>query len=272
MNDASRIVLLTGGAGGIGRALTTLLRSEGYTLLVTDLPEALHAAAFAEGPHLSALPLDVRSVEQWQTVLAECRRRFGRLDCCINLAGIIRPGFVLEQDEAAVDLHFDVNLKGVIHGTRLAAGWMCEQGHGHIINISSMAGLAPVMGLSLYSASKFAVRAYSIAAAFELRSRGVYVTTICPDLVDTPMLDLQLDYPDAAALTFSGPPRPLTADAVARAILDAMRRRPLEVALPPARARLAKLGNLFPEWGRRLTARLASTGKSRIMKLRGRGR
>ena len=72
-----------------------------------------------------------------------------------------------------VHRHFDVNVKGVIFGTRAAAARMIPQGHGHVVNIASMAALAPIPGLALYSASKYAVRAFSLAAAEELRAHGV---------------------------------------------------------------------------------------------------
>ena len=81
---------------------------------------------------------------------------------------------------------------------------MIPLGSGHIVNIASLASLVPSPGLALYSASKYAVRAFSLAAAEELREHGVAVTTVCPDAVRTAMLDKQLDYPEAA-LTFTAP-------------------------------------------------------------------
>src|SRR5205823_4569252 len=111
--------------------------------------------------------------------------------------------------------------------------------HGHIINIASMAALAPIPGISLYSASKYAVRGFSLAAAQELRAHGVYVTVVCPDAVQTPMLDAQLAHDEAAA-TFSGP-RLLTVEEVGRAIIgQGLARRPLEIYLPPSRGWLAR--------------------------------
>lgn len=91
---------------------------------------------------------------------------------------------------------------------------MVRQGHGHIVNVAS---LGPIPGIALYSASKYAVRSFSLAAAQELRAHGVAVTTVCPDAVKTPMFDHQIAYREAA-LTFTAP-RVLRVEEVSRVIL-----------------------------------------------------
>jgi 3-oxoacyl-[acyl-carrier protein] reductase len=121
---------------------------------------------------------------------------------------------------------------------------MVARGRGHILNIASLAGIAPVAGLTLYSASKFAVRGFTLAAATDLKPHGVAVTVVCPDAVATPMLALQEDFAEAA-LTFSGS-KPLTVEEVGSAILDALESRPLEVALPHSRAILARFASAAP--------------------------
>ena len=118
---------------------------------------------------------------------------------------------------------------------------------GHIINMASLAGVSPTPGTAIYSATKFGLRAVSIAAAIELRPRGVYVTVICPDLVNTALFDQHVEDadPEAAALVFSGP-RALTVDEVSEAIFRAMCDRPLEIDLPFSRGLLAKLSSAVP--------------------------
>src|SRR6185295_6401487 len=102
---------------------------------------------------------------------------------------------------------------------------------GHIVNIGSLASLSPVPGLSLYVASKFAVRGFTLSAAMELREHGVSVTLIMPDAVETPMLDKQVAYKEAA-MTFSGQ-RPLTVHDIERLIVDTvLPYKPLEAAIP----------------------------------------
>ena len=130
-------------------------------------------------------------------------------------------------------------------GTQTAARQMVRQGSGHIVNISSMAGIAPIPGIASYTASKFAVRGFSLAVAHELRPHGVSVSCVCPDAVETPMLELQMSHA-AAALTFTAK-RFLTVEDVGRAVFDhVLPRRPLEVTLPRRRGWLAKLTSLWP--------------------------
>lgn len=255
---------LTGCASGIGRHLAGVLVAQGHTVFATDLDEpALRAHADAwPADRVHVRHLDVRDDAAWARTFAEAVRTMGAVDVLINIAGYLLPGFVGDFDAAAVHRHLDVNTKGVIFGTHTAARHMLERGRGHIINIASLAALAPVPGISLYSASKYAVRAFSLAAAQELRPRGVDVTVLCPDAVQTPMLDMQVGYREAA-LTFSGS-RFLTVEDVADTIIrKILPRRPLEVHLPRSRALLARLADLFPRTGLWLRPLLDRKGRAR---------
>lgn len=253
---------LTGCASGIGRHLADVLLSRGHTVFATDLDEpALRAHPWpADRVHLARL--DVRDDAAWSRVFADAVRTMGAVDVLINIAGYLLPGYVGDFDADAVHRHLDVNTKGVVFGTSVAARHMLGRGQGHIINIASLAALAPIPGISLYSASKYAVRAFSLAAAQELRTRGVAVTVICPDAVQTPMLDLQVGYREAA-LTFSGP-RVLTVDEIADAVVHrALPGRPLEIHLPRSRALLARLADLFPRTAMALQPLLDRKGRAR---------
>jgi 3-oxoacyl-[acyl-carrier protein] reductase len=179
----------------------------------------------------------------------------------MNVAGVLRSGYCWESTAADIDFHLDINAKGAMLGTQAAARVMVSQGHGHIINIASLAGLAPVPGLSLYSASKFALRGYSLAAAMELREKNVKLTVVCPDAVQTPMLDIQKD--DAhAELTFSGK-RSLSAQEVADAVIAALDTAPMEIALPPLRGVISKLASFFPAAASGTLERLRKQGRKR---------
>ncbi|RMH15395.1 MAG: SDR family oxidoreductase, partial [Acidobacteria bacterium] len=241
--------LVTGCASGIGCALAGELARRGHRLLATDrdLDALRRRAAAGAWPELRVrlARLDVRRPDDWRAALDRAWQTWGGLDVVVNVAGVLRLAWVQEASAEDVDLQLDVNLKGVVHGTRLAAARMIPQGHGQVINVASLAALAPIPGLALYSASKYAVRAFSLAAAEELRPHGVAVSVICPDAVATPMLDRQLPRPEAA-LTFTAP-RILQAEEVARVIAGkVVRRRPLLVSLPRRRAALARLADLWP--------------------------
>jgi 3-oxoacyl-[acyl-carrier protein] reductase len=190
--------------------------------------------------------LDVSQVQAWEAIFTEVMQQFSRLDVMLNVAGYLKPGNLCDTPSEEVHRHMDINVKGVIFGSQLAGVQMRQQGFGHIINIASLAGLAAVPGIGLYSASKFAVRAFSLSLAQELKSSGVAVTVICPDAIQTPMLTLQEDY-EEAALTFSGS-KSLTVGEVSAALFDeALINKPMELILPRYRGWLAKVGNLIPQ-------------------------
>ena len=252
--------LITGAASGIGKHLVEVLVGRGESVVAADIDyDRLVQSASGQRGDLRLCKLDVREPSQWTEALdLACSR--GPLDVVMNVAGYLRPGRTQLLTRDDVDLHFDINTKGVIHGTRLAAQVMCEQGSGHIINIASIAALAPVPGLGLYSASKHAVRAFSLAAAEDLRPHGVAVTVVCPDAVRTPMLDLQVNY-EEAAMTFATPTL-LSVENIAELILGhVLSERPLEVAIPRLRKVLAHIANIAPGMTRVLLPIMQRAGR-----------
>lgn len=250
----SRVFLVTGAGGGIGRRLVERLARAGHQVWATDLraPTGLPA-------EVVPAPLDVRDADAWRAAFSAVEAALGPVDVLCNVAGYLKPGWIADVDLGEVARHLDVNTKGVMYGTAEAARRMRARGGGHIINIASLAALAPIPGLALYSASKYAVRAFSLAAAHELAPSGVAVTVICPDAVQTPMLDLQVGH-EEAALTFSGG-RVLTPDDVCDAVFRALERRPREIHLPRTRALLARTADLFPGVSSRLDPLLRRIGR-----------
>lgn len=254
---------VTGAGSGIGAELVRGLLQRGARVTAADINlagmETLRPLA-APG-QLRCVSLDVRDPLRWQQCLAEAEQEQGSLAVLMNVAGVINPGYITDFSADDVHLQFDVNAKGVIFGTQAAARLMLPRGTGQIINIASLAGVAPVPGLALYSASKFAVRGYSLAAAFELRERGVKLTVICPDAVQTPMLDQQIGR-EEAALTFSGKAKVLTVADVAHAVFEqALPKAPLEICLPASRGLMAKLASAFPSASLLLMSRFRARGQ-----------
>ena len=247
MND--QVAIITGAASGVGRHFATELRRRRpqMRLVLADVNREALAEAFSPAENVVLEAFDVRSVEEWQRVVDETLARFGAVDYLCNIAGIDRSAMFIDQPLGNIDALVDINLKGSLYGMRIVAEQMAARGSGHIINMASLAGVTPTPGTSIYSATKFGLRAVSIAAGVELRSRGVYVTVICPDLINTALFDQHLDEedPEAVALIFSGS-RSLTADEVSEAIFRAMRDRPLEIDLPFSRGLLAKLSSAVP--------------------------
>lgn len=219
--------------------------------------------------------LDVRSAEAWDEALDLAERAWGRVDAVMNIAGVLRPAYVKDIAPEDIEFQFSVNVTGTVLGTRAAARRMIPGRAGHIVNFGSLASLAPVPGLALYSATKFAVRGFSLAAAAELREHGVAVSLVLPDAVQMPMLDLQIDH-EEAALTFSGE-RALRVDEIARLVVeDVLPRRPMEVALAAPRSRVfaARLANTAPTAAQVLGPLLIGKGRraqERLKRERGRG-
>jgi 3-oxoacyl-[acyl-carrier protein] reductase len=193
--------------------------------------------------------------------------RYGRIDYLFNIAGGGRPGFLVNQAPENIDLMVDLNLKGPLYGMRLVAERMVQQRSGHIVNVASLAGVSPTPGNSLYSAAKSGLRAASIAAAIELRQYGVYVTVVCPGVVDTPLSSRHVELPEETALIYSGG-RMLTVGDLEVALREAMAKKPLEIDLPRGQAMTARLASAMPWLALRLYPRLKRKGMERLERIR----
>ncbi len=265
-------VLVTGAANGIGRALTGALAAAGHRVVAADV--SLDGLALAQ--EKDAWPddvvlafLDVTSDADWEACLDLAEERLGGIDVLCNVAGVLAPAYVRDLTARECDQHLAVNVKGVALGTAAAARRFVAAGvRGHVVNIGSLASLTPVPGLSLYCASKWAVRGFSLSAAVELREHGVAVSLVCPDAVQTPMLELQKDRAEAA-LTFSGD-RPLTVGEVCDVILKrVLPKRPLEVTIPTGRGLLARAGGIAPGLTATLYPLMKERGRSGQRRARG---
>lgn len=189
---AGKVVLVTGGASGIGAALVTRLVEGGAEVWIADrqleLSEQLAERLRRRDSTVHTIELDVRSYPSFQDAIGEVVSCSGRIDYLFNNAGIGVGG---EVDSYAVEDWtdvFDVNLVGVVHGIQAAYPAMIKQGHGHIVNTASMAGLIASPGMASYSASKHAVVGLSKALRIEAKRHGVKVAVLCPGVIQTPIL------------------------------------------------------------------------------------
>jgi 3-oxoacyl-[acyl-carrier protein] reductase len=247
--------------------MASALYGRGHRIVMADIDEeGLNRAALAhgwsDGERAELALLDVRDADAWERLVERTTARWGKLDVLMNIAGYLVPKWAKDARQKDVDMTIDVNVKGVMFGTNAAVRTMTAARHGHIVNIASIAGLVPVPGLAIYSASKYAVRAYSLAVAQEVRRHGVYVTAVCPALVATPMMTKQIDHEETAFVFASG--RPLTTDEVVDAVIErALVKKPMELVLPTpgsGQGMLAKLVNVFPELGLRTAKSVTRRG------------
>jgi 3-oxoacyl-[acyl-carrier protein] reductase len=264
-----KVALITGAASGIGRHLAEVLshHSDGYRLALADIDREGLEAAFAASDTLRLHTLDIRSLDAWQRVVEDTLEHLGPIDYLFNIAGGGRPRFFVEQPAENIDLMVDLNLKGPLYGMRLVAEHMVARGSGHIINVASLAGLSPTPGNSLYSAAKSGLRAVSIAAGIELRKKGVFVTVICPDVVDTPLIRQHLALGEEVALIYTGS-RILEVRDLEEAFFEAMASKPLEIAVPRLRGVLAKLAGVSPTLALKMNPALTRKGLKRLETIR----
>lgn len=264
-----KTAIITGAASGIGKhwANVLLKRSDEYQLVLADVNVKGLQEMFTPDGNVRLHQLDIRSEEQWQYVVRDTVKHFEQIDYLFNIAGVSRPSFFLSQPIENIDLVIDVILKGPLIGMMVVGEVMQAQGKGHIINVGSLAGLSPTPGNALYSAAKGGLRNASIAAAIEWRNRGVAVTVVLPDLVDTPVMKKHLKSGgDEVALTYTG--ITLTVEDLERAFWRAMRDRPLEITLPRWRGWLAKLNHANPSIMYCLYEPMKKRGMKRLAEIR----
>lgn len=183
-----RVAIITGGASGIGLALGAELAAAGAHAVLADCDGELVARS-AEAGSMTSATLDVRDAPAVKALVDDVVARHGRLDFMFNNAGIVIGGRTDEMPVEHWDRVIDVNLKGVVNGIVAAYPVMVAQGHGHIVNTASAAGLAPAVMVAAYTASKHAVVGLTGALRAEAAMYGVRVSVVCPGAVDTAILD-----------------------------------------------------------------------------------
>jgi 3alpha(or 20beta)-hydroxysteroid dehydrogenase len=185
---AGKVALVTGAARGIGEAIARLYHAEGARVAVADVNEAGgEALAGALGERALFQHLDVTDEAAWKAAIATVVARWGRLDALVNNAGIIARKSLLETSVADMEAHFRVNQLGVFLGMKAAAPALQAAGGGAIVNLSSSAGLVARPNVFAYSATKWAVRGMSKAAAAELGPLNIRVNSIHPGIIETEM-------------------------------------------------------------------------------------
>ncbi|MCT2582784.1 SDR family oxidoreductase [Actinophytocola gossypii] len=239
---AGKVVVITGGGRGIGAATAEALVRHGAEVAIGDLDLAV-AEETARRIGATAFPLDVTDLAGFTKFLEEVEGRLGPIDVVVNNAGIMALGPFEDESDRSTTRQLEINLHGVIHGTREAIRRMRPRGAGHIVNIASVAGKAGFPGGATYCATKHGVVGLSEAVRGELRGSGIEVTVVLPSVVRTEL---------AAGLQDARFVKAVEAADVATAIVGALRRPRFEIYVPASLGPVNKLTRLLPrpaaEW------------------------
>lgn len=226
ISTTGRVVAITGAARGLGLATAKALAERGARVAIGDLDGDLarvEAAALpGPGPH-AGFELDVTDPEAFEAFLDQTEAELGPLDVIVNNAGIMPVALFAEEDPVVTRRQVEINILGVMSGTRLAIDRMKPRRRGHIVNVASAAGRVAIPGEAVYTATKHAVVGFDEALRVELRDSGIHVSTILPSLANTEL---------ASGMK---PPRfvPLVKpEQVAKAIVKTLERPKLEMIVP----------------------------------------
>jgi NAD(P)-dependent dehydrogenase (short-subunit alcohol dehydrogenase family) len=250
MSNASfhhAVVLITGGGTGIGAALAKALSAAGARVVVADIDGAQAAAVHARGEAVEAVTLDVTNAEAVQALVSDLVARYGALDYIFNNAGISVCADARDLEIAHWRKVIDVNLMGVVYGTHAAYQQMVKQGHGHIVNIASLAGLVPFPTNAPYAASKHAVVGLSLSMRTEGEALGVKVSAVCPGFIQsniftaTPFINVKRE-----AILAAMPFKPVSTDTAAAKILEGVMRNEAIISFPFYARLMWRLYRLWP--------------------------
>ena len=235
----NKVAVVTGASSGIGRATALELAREGSLVALAARTESrleqVATVIRAMGREALVVPADVTSRDDVDRLVAETLSRWGHVDILVANAGAYVRSPVTELTVGDVERSMAVNFYGALHAVLAVQPHLLEQGDGHIVLVSSLDGKKGLPLDAPYVAAKFALAGYGDVLRQELQGRGVAVTTVFPGRVDTPLIDT-LAVPEISPKI---PPQ-----AVARAIIGAIRRRKPEVIVPP-RAWLLHLANVL---------------------------
>ena len=236
------VAIMTGGASGIGRALSEALGRRGASVVLADrqmeLAQEVAAGIQEKGGKASAVELDVTDFPAVDQLVRATAQAHGRLDYMFNNAGIAIGGEVRVCQIEDWDSVLNVNLHGVVNGVQAAYPVMLSQGYGHIVNTASMAGLLPMPAAVSYATTKHAVVGLSKSLRVEAASYGVRVSVLCPGFIRTPILyggkygkNLQAVPPEVQE-EFIRKYRPMEPAVFAEKVLDALARNKALIIVP----------------------------------------
>lgn len=232
-----KVAIVTGGARGIGRATAQALHDAGAKVAIGDIDQpAVADSAQAVGVAFHG-KLDVTDPDGFRAFVDEVEAALGPVDILVNNAGIMPVGHLHEESEAVARRMFEINVFGVITGTKRALETMLPRRSGHIVNVASVAGVMYAAGAASYCGSKYAVVGFTDAARYEYADSGVEFTTLLPAFVNT---DLTAGTKGAKLIKNVEP------EDVAAGVISALLRPRAQVFVPKVGGRLVTAQKFIP--------------------------
>jgi short-subunit dehydrogenase len=263
MNFANQVVLITGASSGIGRSLAMDLARLGAAVIgcarsKERLDQTLNEIRSA-GHSATMIPCDVGSRQQVQSMISQVLNEFGRVDILINNAGIgMRKPFV-ETPIETVEGIMRTNYLGMVYCTHAVLPSMIQRRSGHIVNISSVAGIIGLVNIAGYSGSKFAMNGFSESLYHEVKPYGIHVSLICPGPVRTDFTRAFAENPPLSPTRLMVEP-----EFISRVALRAIQEKRFEIVTPRSLALMCWVKQLLPGIFRAITHRVfRSMSKSR---------
>ena len=251
--------IVTGGASGIGRALTEELARRGCEVVLADLQiemaENVALQIRDSGGKAKALKVDVTDFPAMERIVRETIESSGRLDYIFNNAGIVIGCTANHYSIEDWNKIIDINLRGVVNGIQAAYFIMIEQGFGHIVNTASMAGLMPNPVNVAYAATKHAVVGLSLSLRAEAVQMGIRVSVICPGVIRTPILEggkygkILMNIPAEKLRDMLEELMPMAPDVLAKKVLNAVAKNRAIIIVPYFWKLLWWLNRLSPALG-----------------------
>lgn len=247
---AGQVAAITGGARGIGRAMTYAFVRQGMRVAIGDLDvEAARKTAEEIGAGTVAFELNVTDRASVERFADEVERALGPIDVFVNNAGIMPLSRFLEEDDATAQRTVDINLHGVLHGMKVVLPRMVARNRGHVVNVASQAGKFGFAGGATYCATKFAVVGVTEALRQELRlmgADGVALSLVMPAIVNTEL---------GGGLSRPRGQKDIQPEDVAAATVEALQTERFEVWVPRDNQGIYTFGTLLPRRGREAVSR-----------------
>ena len=243
-NPGEAVSILTGAAGGIGKEIALLLDKEGYNQVLVDVNEkGLERVAGDLTRTPCCIAADITDYKNVRKIKNQIMSMYGRVDALINNAGVIVTTPFDEAGYDEIEREFNVNYKSIVYFMREFIPVMKNQGGGNIVSISSLGGIMPLKEAPGYCGTKFGLRGFMLSQNIALRRFGIHVSTVYPTAIDTPMLQHEATHGGSLLNFVSDPLQPVM---VAKAVIKAIKKNKMEIAVPSSEGYLCKLMGFFP--------------------------